>query len=257
MWQQPRGAFGGYGAFGAAPQPQANPCVSMCCSLLFGFFFLLGSSALLFWNEGIVVISAKSLAEGMQAVRSLDLVTANRDIAALDGQLVHLTAPLQASTVVDADFGISVSAVKLTRSVKMYQWVERSREIEHKEYDRYGNYRVVTEKQYYHQLEWSSSVHKMEDFHSPNPRLGYNQGRDSNGGDGLYPPNPHDMLYKSVTFRPKSNKIGEFDLANSLVDKLDVGDRLELLADSGFVSLFLFHFFLICLLIDWNLRSSQ
>ena len=37
--------------------------------------------------------------------------------------------------ITDVPYGVSVRAAKLRRRVEMYQWVEESRTVEHKEHD--------------------------------------------------------------------------------------------------------------------------
>lgn len=79
--------------------------------------------ALLFGNEYMAVRGANNLAAGEAAVVAADPATVN---AANEGKLVHMSG--QATTgemLSDAQFGVTVNALKLTRSVEMYQWQEK------------------------------------------------------------------------------------------------------------------------------------
>ncbi len=92
--------------------------------MLVGLALIVGMVALLFWNEGRAVTTARSLAEGANAVVA---ISSDAVDAANDGKLVHVGGQLTtASTPEDTDFGISIQGVRLVRNVEMYQWIEES-----------------------------------------------------------------------------------------------------------------------------------
>ena len=89
-----------------------------------GIVFVLAAGVLTFWNEGRAVQTAKSLAEGAGQVQS---VAADRPDPAMEGRLVHVSAPVRAGGVpVDAELGVTAppGTLRLLRQVEMYQWRE-------------------------------------------------------------------------------------------------------------------------------------
>ena len=90
--------------------------------VLFGFFLVLASVALLFWNEGRTVNRAKALNEGASAVITVDAAKVDPQN---DGKLVCVSGEVATADVLeDLKFGVSVNAIKLVRKVESYQWKE-------------------------------------------------------------------------------------------------------------------------------------
>jgi hypothetical protein len=93
--------------------------------VLVGLLLIPLSVGLLFWNEGRAVKTARSLAEGAEAVES---VTSDSVDPTNQGKLVHVTGRLEIDTdLSDPVFGVTAQAVKLERKVEMFQWQEQSR----------------------------------------------------------------------------------------------------------------------------------
>lgn len=94
--------------------------------VLIGLALVPGSAWMLFWNEGRAVQTARSLGEGAGAVQAAE---AGRVDPALDGRLVHVAGALAvAAAPRDPDFGVQAAgAVRIQRSVEMYQWREDRR----------------------------------------------------------------------------------------------------------------------------------
>ena len=93
--------------------------------VLVGLVLIVAMVVLLFWNEGRAVTTARSLAEGASAVVAIGADVVD---AANNGRLVHVSGPVTSDTIPsDADFGISKQAVRLIRTVEMYQWKEESK----------------------------------------------------------------------------------------------------------------------------------
>ncbi len=87
-----------------------------------GGLLLCVSFMLLWWNEGRAVKTAQSLSEGAGLVMS---VPADQVNPAMEGKLVHLSGLIQTQEELsDAELGVSTKAVKLRRTVEMYQWQE-------------------------------------------------------------------------------------------------------------------------------------
>jgi len=94
---------------------------------VFGLLLIPASAALLFWNEGRAVQTARSLTEGAANVVNAD---AARIDPALDGRLVHVAGRLTvAQPPRDDEFRIQAppGTIRLQRRVEMFQWQEESR----------------------------------------------------------------------------------------------------------------------------------
>ena len=114
--------------------------------------FILGFP-LLFWNEGDTVRTRKALDEGESEcvhVESIDQVD-----PAYEGRLVHMSGRADTQEVLsDGQFGVSERAIKLIRTVEMYQWEEESRSSTKKKLG--GGTETTTT--YTHRPVWSSQV---------------------------------------------------------------------------------------------------
>jgi hypothetical protein len=139
--------------------------------VLFGLVLILGSAAGLFWNEGRAVQTQRSLTEGAGVVIDID---AARVEPANEGKLVHVSGDMRApSPVVDPDFGVSASGLRLVRSVEMYQWKEDKKTETRKNLG--GSEETVTT--YSYSKEWAANRIDSRDFRQPdghvNPSLRY------------------------------------------------------------------------------------
>jgi hypothetical protein len=90
--------------------------------LLLGILMLLGSVALLYWNEGRTIRSQVALGEESTSVHA---VTDSSQVdPANEGMLVHVTGRATTAEVLsDAEFGISEQVLRLERQAEIYQWV--------------------------------------------------------------------------------------------------------------------------------------
>lgn len=91
-----------------------------------GLLFIAGIP-LLFWNEGRAVKTAKALEEGASVC--VQLPNADTIDAAMDGKLVHVTGKAVTDDVLTDDLfpNLAPKAMRLTRKVEFYQWVENER----------------------------------------------------------------------------------------------------------------------------------
>ena len=90
--------------------------------VLTGFVFFIAGIVLLFWNEGRAVDTAKRLKEGAAAVVE---VSADQIDPANEGKLVHVSGKADTKDVLsDNVFGISDNAMRLQRTVEIFQTVE-------------------------------------------------------------------------------------------------------------------------------------
>lgn len=93
--------------------------------MLFGFVLLLAMVALLFWNEGRAVQTARSLAEGAGAVIA---VASDAVDPANEGRIVHVAGEVRSSEMVrDPEFGVQAAGVRLVRHAEMFQWIEKQK----------------------------------------------------------------------------------------------------------------------------------
>lgn len=90
--------------------------------MLFGLLLFAGSFLLLAWNEGRSVRTARALTELKGTVVTVE---ADRVDEKHEGRPVHLTGNATTDqTLADDAFAVTASAIKLRRSVEMYQWRE-------------------------------------------------------------------------------------------------------------------------------------
>ncbi len=166
--------------------------------ILFGVLFFLGAFPLLFWNEGRAVKRYQTLKEGEGAVIA---IASDRVDPANQGRLVHLsgTADTQ-KTLSDSTFGISQAALRLKRTVEMFQWKEDRKT--HTEKKAGGGEKTVTT--YTYTRVWSSSVIRSSSFKRPNGHE-----------------NPSAMPFHSQTLDAAPVTVGAFVLPPFLVRKID------------------------------------
>lgn len=137
--------------------------------VLAGLVFFVGSFVLLFWNEGRAVHTAKGLEEGQSVCVE---AAPDRLDPATDGKLVHMTGPAVTEAILrDPQFGVALNALRLERTVRMFQWVEKEQTRKEKQLG--GGEKTVTTYRY--QQEWDDTWHDSGAFYEkqtpPNPRM--------------------------------------------------------------------------------------
>ena len=127
--------------------------------VLFGLGLFIAGFPVLFWNEGNSVKTAKALDEGEGACISVE---SNAKVdPEMEGRLVHMTGKADTKDVLSDDvFGVSATAIRLSRKVEMYQWVEHEKTTEKKNVG--GS--VTKTTTYTYSKEWSSSVVSSDSF---------------------------------------------------------------------------------------------
>lgn len=91
--------------------------------MVFALGMVLAMLALLFWNEGRAVRTAKALQHGAGTVLE---VASERIARGNEGKLVHVAGTVVApEPVLDSHFGVAAPVLQLRRKVEMYQWMER------------------------------------------------------------------------------------------------------------------------------------
>jgi hypothetical protein len=160
---------------------------SSCFGAFFGFWFFILGIGLLIYNEGRAVKTAKDIDEGRDNVVQVDLNSFS-NISSLpseyENKLIYATGDLNTNMaselLVDPIFGVSVGdksanssssstnglgqgALKLKRSVEMYQWQESSTSKQTKKL----NGGTKTETTYNYDKTWSSSLIDSNEFKRP------------------------------------------------------------------------------------------
>lgn len=176
--------------------------------VVFGVVLLLAAFALLFWNEGRAVERYKTLVEGGGAVIS---VAADKVERANEGKLVHLSGRTVSDEVLsDGIFAVRARAIKLIRTVEMYQWAEKSRSETRKKLG--GGEETVTT--YTYEKRWSERHIDSSSFKHPEGHAN--------------PPMP----YASGTVAAATVRLGAFRLPPFLVERLDTTRPLPLSGDA-------------------------
>ena len=92
--------------------------------ILVGMIMIIIAFPVLFWNEGRAVKTRKDLDQGAKECVSADAAAVDN---ANDGKLVHISGMATAKgSLSDSQFGVTAEALKLKRTVEMYQWKENT-----------------------------------------------------------------------------------------------------------------------------------
>lgn len=163
------GASGGGGPYTEVTyQSWGSRIANSFFGVLIGIVLIPLSCWLLFWNEGRAVTTARSLSEGAGAIVAASV---ERIDPANDGKLVYIAGPLRgAERLSDPRFPVQVqNAVRLIRTVEMYQWRENSRSETRTRMG--GGQETVTT--YTYDRVWSSTLYDSTRFRQSghdNPR---------------------------------------------------------------------------------------
>lgn len=176
-----------------------------------GVVLFLGAFPLLFFNEGRAVKTYQALKEGASSVIS---ISAQAPEQKNNGKLVHLTGMATTKEKLrDNDFGLSLNAIALKRTVEMYQWKENKRTRTEKTSG--GGERKVTT--YNYTRKWSSSLIKSSNF---NRRRNHE--------------NPSRMPYNSKNIYANQVRVGEFALSKNLIKNINKFEKYNIPANAQF-----------------------
>ena len=127
-----------------------------------GFLMLIAGIVLLFWNEGRTVKTTRMLKGAQKEYVELgDIQQMHSD---LDGKLVHATGLATTDEVLSDDyFGVKANAIKLSRKVEYYQWVEHTSTQTR---DKVGGGQETTTT-YTYTKEWVGSPVNSSSFEDP------------------------------------------------------------------------------------------
>ena len=165
-----------------------NSLSGVLVGVVIGLVLIMASAVGLFWNEGRAVQTAQSLEEGAASVVNVESDTVDPDN---EGELVHFSGQVDSDAVLsDPDFPIERDAIKLRRTVEMYQWHEREEERN-------------DETHYTYHTDWSGSVVDSSRF---------NQSAQHQNPNSM-PYNDHNQSADDVT-------VDAFGLSSTFIDQI-------------------------------------
>lgn len=167
--------------------------------IIFGLVLVAGACVGLWINEGRAVKRYEDLEYGQKNCVSIDSAAV---VADNQGKLVHLSGEAAAgSAPSDPKFGINADgALKLKRSVEMYQWEE----IESSNTEKKLGGKTETVTTYSYTKNWHSSLQNSSDFHDPKA-----------------PQNPGAMRFQQFSDTGDPITVGAFTLSTTLLNKLN------------------------------------
>lgn len=170
-----------------------------------GLIIFLIAFPLLFWNEGRSIKRHKTLKEGAGVV-----VPVNPDTVdpANNQKLVHVSGQITTDEILSDPLfqGVSVTALKLRRNVKMYQWIESSKSETKKKVG--GGTETVTT--YSYAKGWSENLIDSSKFEKQTGHI-----------------NPTSMPFSSQEFQASRAKLGAFFVPSNIVGGLSYSDHYK------------------------------
>jgi Transmembrane protein 43 len=183
----------------ARPTRFAGGLLLKVMSMTLGVVLILVAAAAVYFFEDYARRQSATLAEGSAACLS---AAADRIDPAHEGKLVHVAGDaLSDETLTDDLFNMkfSAKALKLVRTVEIYQWTEHSK----KEKDK---------TVYTHKGEWVKDPVSSASFHE-----------DVNGKKHVNPVSPKP---DNAVLRPRQVKLGAYRLTDEQVDRIGKGEKL-------------------------------
>ncbi|AVM74016.1 TMEM43 family protein [Magnetospirillum gryphiswaldense] len=177
--------------------------------VIVGLLLFAVSFVVLFWNESRAVDAITALDLGAKTVVS---VSADRVDPANQGRLIHLSGPVTVPAALeDKQFRVSAAnALRLSRQVEMYQWVETE---EQKTEKSVGGGETTTTT-YRYSRQWREGAVESSRFKRP---------------EGHHNPAMH---HTSRRIDVQGAKIGAFTLDHSQITQLDAFEPLPVTGDT-------------------------
>lgn len=161
--------------------------------------------SLLFWNEGRTVKNHKALKEGRAQVQSIQ---PNGDIDAFHDKLVHFSGTTTTNdTLRDSEFKIAISGLEFTRTVEMFQWVERQEKKTEKKLG--GSEETITN--YIYEKKWLNKLENSDDFNNPNEYK-----------------NPKSIAYQDFKQISQNAKIDKIKITETAIQLLGCSEGVDL-----------------------------
>ena len=169
--------------------------VNSFIGILIGLLMVPGSVLLVSWNEYRTVHRSRGLAEAQEVTE--EVVDPFEINAAQNDRLVHTTGTATTEeTLNDPEFGVSLKAMRLQRTVEMYQWVEHKKS-ETRDKIGGGKETITT---YTYDRRWQEGRENSEGF------------KDRSGHEN---PSPRYASHSAVTDR---GTLGAYKLPSSLIE---------------------------------------
>lgn len=177
--------------------------------ILVGLVLFVLAFPILFLNEGRAVTTYKALKEGGSSVIS---VAADHVDPSNEGCLIHVTGLADTeATLSDPVFEVSANALKLKRTVELYQWKQTSSSTTRKKLG--GGTETVTE--YSYSKTWSDGLIHSEHFKQP----------DGHQNPAAMPFTPIEQIADHVS-------LDAFTLSPALIDKITPFEPLRIGPDT-------------------------
>lgn len=172
-----------------------------------GILLVIVAIILLWWNEGRTVKRYRDLKFGQGQTISVSSDTVD---SANEGKLIHTTGRAETTeTLRDDIFGLPVVALRLRRSVEMYQWAE---EQETKEEKKTGG-SVEKTTTYTYKKIWSSSLISSSSFQESGHE------------------NPSSMPFQGEEWSVSEAKLGAFTLKEEQIGRISNFNAITLKAE--------------------------
>lgn len=166
-------------------------------NVLLGCVFVLAAVVLLFWNEGKAVKTHQSLKEGASVVIS---VSSDVRDPQNNEKLIHFSGMAKTpSVLIDTEFGVGGSSLKLRRIVEVYQWVEHA---DTKTVNKLGG-GTETTTTYTYSKDWSDDLVSSTAFQESQTHQ-----------------NPSTKLFENKEFMAESVSVGAYEIPQSLLGSL-------------------------------------
>ncbi len=166
--------------------------------VLFGLVLFVLSFAVLGYNEYNFVQVYKSLKEAQGVTISVESDPVE---SANEGKLVHLSGKATTSdTLTDPGFNVSQVAIKLSRTVEMYQWKETEKTEKKKELG--GSEKTV--KTFTYSKDWAARPISSAKFSDPEA-----------------PDNPSVWAYEAKSWTADNVTLGAFRLSPALIEEIN------------------------------------
>ena len=176
---------------------------SAVAGAMLGGVLSIASFPTLFLNEGRAVKTARSLQEGAASVVSVD---SDQVDSTCEGKFVHLSGEARTDEMLTDDvFGVEVNAIRLTRSVEMYQWKELEEKVTRK-----VDGKSETETRFAYEKIWADSHLDSSKYHEPSGHE-----------------NPANFPFEPRSIEAKQVDIGAYQLSQSLIAKIDQAESLS------------------------------
>jgi hypothetical protein len=180
--------------------------------VIFGLVLFVVGWPVLFFNEKRTVDQTFRIADGE---KNAITVTADQLDSGNEGKLVAMNGPTATEDVLKDDtFGVSLNAIKLLRTVEMYQWEEASQTETQKKLGG-GEEKVTT---YSYSKKWADHLITSADFKDPD-RAQYQ--------------NPSSMPYSRQEAAAKDVKLQAFNLSDVMIGKMNNSEALPVDANNA------------------------